>query len=79
MRRLFVEGLDRRAVQLSSGGNRFLTEQRGMFSFLGLSPEQVSRLRNEYSIYIVGSSRVNFASMTRASMDYLCDAIAQVS
>jgi aspartate/tyrosine/aromatic aminotransferase len=79
MRRLFVEGLDRRGVQLSSAGNGFLTEQRGMFSFLGLSTEQVHRLRNEYSIYIVGSSRVNFASMTRASMDYLCDAIAQVS
>jgi aspartate/tyrosine/aromatic aminotransferase len=49
-----------------------------MFSFLGLSTEQVGRLRDEFSIYIVGSSRVNFASMTPASMDYLCDAIAQV-
>jgi aspartate aminotransferase/aromatic-amino-acid transaminase len=79
MRRLFVEGLDRRGVQLSSDGNGFLTEQQGMFSFLGLSTDQVARLRTEFSIYIVGSSRVNFASMTRASMDYLCDAIAQVS
>ena len=78
MRTLFVRGLDERGVSLSPEGNAFLTEQHGMFSFLGLSPEQVERLRAEFSIYIVGSSRVNFASMTPASMDYLCDAVAQV-
>lgn len=78
MRRLFQEGLERRGVSLGPGGNDFLTRQHGMFSFLGLNPEQVERLRAEFSIYIVGSSRVNFASMTSASMDRLCDAIAQV-
>jgi len=78
MRRLFVQGLNARGVALSPYGNEFLLEHNGMFSFLGLSTEQVDRLRTEFSIYIVGSSRVNFASMTRASMDYLCDAVAQV-
>lgn len=78
MRRLFVAGLAERGVSLSPEGNEFLLQQHGMFSFLGLSVEQVDRLRTEFSIYIVSSSRVNFASMTPASMDYLCDAIAQV-
>lgn len=78
MRRLFKEHLDKRSVSLSPDGNDFLVQQHGMFSFLGLSTEQVDRLRNEFSIYIVGSSRVNFASMTTDSMDYLCDSIARV-
>jgi aspartate/tyrosine/aromatic aminotransferase len=78
MRRLFVQGLDDRGVALSADGNDFFLAQHGMFSFLGLSTEQVDRLRTEFAIYIVGSSRVNFASMTTASMDYLCDAMAQV-
>lgn len=78
MRRRFVQGLDDRGVALSPDGNDFLLEQQGMFSFLGLSTEQVDRLRTEFSIYIVGSSRVNFASMTPASMSYLCEAIARV-
>lgn len=78
MRRLFVEGLDQRDVSLSPFGNHFVLKQRGMFSFLGLNPEQVDRLRTEFSVYMVGSSRVNFASMTKASMDRVCDAIAQV-
>ncbi len=78
MRRLFAEGLDRRGVALAADGNEFLNRQHGMFSFLGLSPQQVERLREEFSIYLVGSSRVNFASMTSASMDDLCDAVAKV-
>jgi len=78
MRSLFVQGLNQREVALSPDGNEFLLEQYGMFSFLGLRPEQVERLRQEYSIYIVGTSRVNFASMTKSSMDYLCDSVAQV-
>lgn len=78
MRRLFAEGLDRRQVSLGAFGNHFVLKQRGMFSFLGLSPEQVERLRTEFSIYMVDSSRVNFASMTKATMDRICDAVAQV-
>lgn len=78
MRAQFVRGLDQRGVLLGPDGNEFLRQQHGMFSFLGLNREQVDRLREDFSVYIVGSSRVNFASMTPASMDYLCDAIAQV-
>jgi aspartate/tyrosine/aromatic aminotransferase len=49
-----------------------------MFSFSGLTKEQVDRLREEYSIYIVGSGRINVAGMTPSNMDRLCEAIKAV-
>lgn len=56
----------------------FIKDQRGMFSFLGISKEQVQRLRDEYSIYIVGSSRINVAGVNSDNIDYLTDAIVAV-
>lgn len=56
----------------------FLLSQSGMFSFSGLNPMQVDQLRNEYSIYIVGSGRINVAGMTAENLPQLCDAVAAV-
>ena len=56
----------------------FIKEQRGMFSFLGISKEQVQRLRDEHSIYIVGSSRINVAGVNSKNIDYLTDAIISI-
>ena len=56
----------------------FIAQQRGMFSFSGLNPQQVKALRDKYSIYTVGSGRINVAGMTTDNMDYLCSAIADV-
>jgi len=56
----------------------FIEQQRGMFSYSGLTKEQVDRLREEHSIYAVGSGRINVAGMTPGNMDRLCDAIAAV-
>ena len=56
----------------------FIQRQTGMFSFLGISPEQVLRLRNEFSIYTVSSSRVNIASYNQDNLDYFIDAFATV-
>ena len=75
MRELLVAGLVARGV---SGDYSFITRQKGMFSFSGLTPAQVNRLRDEFSIYIVGSGRINVAGITQANADRLCDAIAQV-
>jgi aspartate/tyrosine/aromatic aminotransferase len=75
MRGLFVETLNQKGVDRDFG---YIARQRGMFSFSGLNPEQVKRLRDEYAIYIVGSGRINVAGMTESNMDYLCDAIASV-
>jgi aspartate aminotransferase len=56
----------------------FLQRQSGMFSFLGLSVEQVSRLREEFSIYTVDSARINVASFNDSNMDYFVGALKTV-
>jgi aspartate/tyrosine/aromatic aminotransferase len=56
----------------------FIETQNGMFSFSGLSPEQVETLKAEYGIYIVGSGRINVAGLTSKNMAYVCKAIASV-
>jgi aspartate aminotransferase len=75
MRDLFVETLNEKGVDRDFS---FIARQRGMFSFSGLNPDQVKKLREKYAIYIVGSGRINVAGMTAQNMDYLCDAIADV-
>jgi aspartate aminotransferase len=56
----------------------FIQRQSGMFSFMGLSVEQVHRLRDEFAIYTVNSSRVNIASFNESNMDYFIEALAVV-
>lgn len=75
LRHLFVETLNEKGVERDFS---FITRQRGMFSFSGLNPDQVKALRERYSIYIVGSGRISVAGMSEESMDYLCNAIADV-
>ncbi|GHB29537.1 amino acid aminotransferase [Salinicola rhizosphaerae] len=55
-----------------------VAEQRGMFSYTGLSTAQVKRLRDEFSIYMVGSGRANVAGFTRENLPYVAKAIAAV-
>jgi aromatic-amino-acid transaminase len=52
--------------------------QRGMFSYTGLSPQQVQRLRDEFSVYLVGSGRANVAGLDAERLDQLASAIATV-
>ena len=75
MRRLFVQTLAAKGVPQDFS---FIERQRGMFSFSGLTREQVDILREKFSIYIVGSGRINVAGMTESNMDRLCTAIAEV-
>lgn len=56
----------------------FITKQAGMFSFLGITPEQVQKLQDEYSIYMVGSSRMSIAGIANSNVDYLAQSIAKV-
>jgi aspartate/tyrosine/aromatic aminotransferase len=51
---------------------------KGMFSFLGISKAQVERLKSDYGIYMVDSSRINVAGITSANVEYLADAISNV-
>jgi len=75
MRDLFVRTLAEKGVERDFS---FIREQRGMFSFSGLSKEQVEALREKHSIYIVGSGRINVAGMSEGTMDRLCEAIRNV-
>jgi aspartate/tyrosine/aromatic aminotransferase len=74
MRAALVEGLAARGVK---GDFSFITRQRGMFSFSGLSDALVAWLRANKSIYVVGGGRINLAGLTKANIDYVCDAIAE--
>ena len=75
MRSLFVNTLRIKGV---SQDFSFISHQQGMFSFSGLTPDQVAQLRKEYGIYIVGSGRISVAGMTHENMGPLCDAIAAI-
>lgn len=56
----------------------FIARERGMFSFLGLTKEQVHLLRREYSIYMTDNSRISVAGLSAAKMDYVSRAIVSV-
>jgi len=56
----------------------FIEKEKGMFSFLGVSVDQVQSLVNDYSIYLVNSSRINVASINASNIDYLTTSIATV-
>ena len=85
-----VEAMRLRIAQLRSGlvealgphglGERFahIGVQRGMFSYTGLNAEQVKRLREEHSVYMVSSGRANVAGIDATRLDLLAVAIADV-
>ncbi|GGO70880.1 amino acid aminotransferase [Bowmanella pacifica] len=56
----------------------FITRQKGMFSYLCISPEQVKKMRSDYAIYFVDSSRVNIAGISHSNVDYIADALVAV-
>jgi aromatic-amino-acid transaminase len=74
MRGLFVRRIREKGVEQDFS---FIERQHGMFSYSELPREIVDRLRNEYSIYIVGSGRICVASLNEKNIDYVCEAIAE--
>ena len=74
-RRAFVAAISRISPSLDFN---FVTDQFGMFSFLGITPEQVNRLKAEHSVYMLESSRINVAGLTDANIDYVATALADV-
>ena len=56
----------------------FIAQQKGMFSFLGITPEQVAQLQRDHSIYMVDSSRISIAGIGEGNVDYLAESIAKV-
>ncbi|MBV8238949.1 MAG: aminotransferase class I/II-fold pyridoxal phosphate-dependent enzyme, partial [Sphingomonas sp.] len=70
-------------VRLLAGNNRrdysFLAGQHGMFAMLGISPDAVKRLREDWHVHITGSSRANIAGLTPENVAHVAEAIAAVS
>ena len=56
----------------------YITRQNGMFSFTGLTPEQVARLQSEYGIYMISNSRMCVAGLNTSNIDYVANAMADV-
>jgi len=75
MRKQLVEQVQARVPGFDFG---FVTKQRGLFSYSGLTREQVGRLRSEYSIYAIDSGRVCVAALTTKNIDYVAEAVAKV-
>ena len=75
MRQLFVNTLQEKGAEEDFS---FIIRQNGMFSFSGLTKDQVVRLRDEFAVYAVNSGRVNVAGMTPDNMAPLCAAIVAV-
>lgn len=75
MRTLFVYTLKSEGV---SQDFSFIAEQNGMFSFSGLTKEQVNSLKVDHGVYVVGSGRISVAGMTLENMPVICKAIASV-
>jgi aromatic-amino-acid transaminase len=56
----------------------FVTRQRGLFSYSGLTRDQVRRLREEYSLYAVDSGRICIPALNSRNIDYVATAVAKV-
>jgi len=55
-----------------------IRHQRGMFALLGLSTEQVARLREEFGVYVVGKGRINVAGLTAANLPHFVESVKAV-
>jgi len=75
MRQQLVEGLKAAGVARDM---RFITSQIGMFSYSGLSKDQMVRLRNEFGVYGTDTGRMCVAALNGKNLDYVCQSIAKV-
>ncbi len=75
MRAALVEKLQAAGVEQDVS---FIQRQRGMFSFSGLSKDQVARLADEFGIYAVGSGRICVAALNTSNIDAVATAMAAV-
>ena len=75
MRQKLVDGLKAAGVKEDMG---FITQQIGMFSYSGLSKDQMVRLRNEFGVYGTDTGRMCVAALNSKNIDYVCASIAKV-
>jgi len=73
-------GLKQKLIELNSKLNwDNLTDQKGMFSYTGLTPEQVKRLKDEYHIYAIKTGRISVTGLTPSNLDYVAKSIIEVT
>ncbi len=75
MRQKLVDGLKAAGVKQDMG---FITSQIGMFSYSGLSKDQMVRLRNEFGVYGTDTGRMCVAALNEKNIDYVCASVAKV-
>jgi len=75
MRHAIVDKLKAAGVKRDFG---FIAQQVGMFSYSGMSKEQMLRLRNEFGVYGIESGRICIAALNSKNIDYVVDCIAKV-
>ena len=75
MRNLIVAGLGESAPDRDFS---HIKRANGMFCYLGVSPEQVAKLKQDYGIYLVESGRINVCGITADNVTYLAESIASV-
>jgi aromatic-amino-acid transaminase len=75
MRQKLVDGLKAAGVQQDMS---FITSQIGMFSYSGLSKDQMVRLRDEFGVYGTDTGRMCVAALNSQNIDYVCASIAKV-
>jgi len=75
MRQKLVDGLKAAGVKEDMS---FITAQIGMFSYSGLSKDQMVRLRSEFGIYGTDTGRMCVAALNSKNIDYVCECIAKV-
>ena len=75
MRQKLVDGLKAAGVKQDMG---FITTQIGMFSYSGLSKDQMVRLRTEFGVYGTDTGRMCVAALNSKNIDYVCQSIAKV-
>lgn len=75
LRSLLVDKLVEKGAQRDFS---FVKQQKGMFSYLCITPEQVQEMRNKHSVYFVDSSRVNIAGISKSNVDALASALVSV-
>ena len=75
MRQKMVDGLKAAGVKQDMG---FITRQIGMFSYSGLTKDQMVRLRNEFGVYGTDTGRMCVAALNSKNIDHVCASIAKV-
>ena len=75
MRQKLVDGLKAAGVKQDMS---FITSQIGMFSYSGLSKDQMVRLREEFGVYGTDSGRMCVAALNSKNIDHVCQSIAKV-